>query len=213
MAIRGPMGGMLRLIGEKQVEMIYQNALRVLEEVGILVKSEALLDVFASVGGRVNTKEQHVFIDRKFVNAALEAAPKCVVMSGRDPERDVVLEDRRVYFTFGGTPNAQIIDSETGEFRPSTLKDVGAATTLADSFESMSVIMSVVGGYDAPADCHYLHELTALFEHTTKPIIYPAPGAEMSKKALQIATAVAGGEEQMRNRPILSIYAEPTTPP
>lgn len=212
MAIRGPMGGMLRLIGEKQVEMIYQNALRVLEEVGILVKSEALLDVFASVGGRVNTKEQHVFIDRKFVNAALEAAPKCVVMSGRDPERDVVLEDRRVYFTFGGTPNAQIIDSETGEFRPSTLKDVGAATTLADSFESMSVIMSVVGGYDAPADCHYLHELTALFEHTTKPIIYPAPGAEMSKKALQIATAVAGGEEQMRNRPILSIYAEPTTP-
>ena len=212
MAIRGPMGGMLRLIGEKQVEMIYQNALRVLEEVGILVKSEALLDVFASVGGRVNTKEQHVFIDRKFVNAALEAAPKCVVMSGRDPERDVVLEDRRVYFTFGGTPNAQIIDSETGEFRPSTLKDVGAATTLADSFESMSVIMSVVGGYDAPADCHYLHELTALFEHTTKPIVSPAPGAEMSKKALQIATAVAGGEEQMRNRPILSIYAEPTTP-
>jgi len=206
------MGGMLRLIGEKQVEMIYQNALRVLEKVGILVKSEALLDVFASVGGRVNTKEQHVFIDRKFVNAALEAAPKCVVMSGRDPERDVVLEDRRVYFTFGGTPNAQIIDSETGEFRPSTLKDVGAATTLADSFESMSVIMSVVGGYDAPADCHYLHELAALFEHTTKPIIYPAPGAEMSKKALQIATAVAGGEEQMRNRPILSIYAEPTTP-
>ena len=45
MAIRGPMGGMLRLIGEKQVEMIYQNALRVLEEVGILVKSEAIISI------------------------------------------------------------------------------------------------------------------------------------------------------------------------
>ena len=212
MAIRGPKGGMLRFISEKQVEMIYKNTLKVLEDVGILVKSEALLDVFAEAGGRVDRKEQHVFIDRKIVNAALEAAPKCVVMSGRDPERDVVLEDRRVYFTFGGTPNAQIIDFETGKFRPSTIKDVGAVTTLADYFESMTVIMTVVGGYDAPVDCHYLHELTALFEHTTKPIIYPAPGAEMSKKALQIATAVAGGEEEMRNRPILSIYAEPTSP-
>jgi trimethylamine--corrinoid protein Co-methyltransferase len=212
MAIRGPEGGKLRFISKKQVEMIYENALKVLEEVGILVKSEALLDVFAEAGGAVDSKEQHVFINRKSVNAALEAAPKCVVMSGRDPDRDVVLEGRRVYFTFGGTPNAQIIDFETGEFRPSTIKDVGVVTTLADYFESMTVMMTVVGGYDAPVESHYLHELTALYEHTTKPIIYPAPGAVMSRKALQIATAVAGGEEQMRNRPILSIYTEPTTP-
>ena len=95
MAIRGPEGGMLRFISKKQVEMIYENALKVLEEVGILVKSEALLDVFAEAGGRVDSKEQHVFIDRKIVNAALEAAPKCVIMSGRDPKRIQIFHDQR----------------------------------------------------------------------------------------------------------------------
>ena len=212
MTMKGPQGGMLKLVSDHQVGMIYENALRVMEEVGISVKSEGLLEVFDRAGCKVSIKDQRVTIARRIVKEALEMAPKSIVMSGRDSERDVLLEDGLVYFVFGGTPNAHFIDLDTGNFRRPTLNDMKAVTTVADYFDTISVVMTTAGGFDAPEETQHLHELATLLEYTSKPIIYPAPGAEMARKALRIAAAVAGGDEEMTKRPILSLYAEPTSP-
>ena len=212
MAIRGPQGGILKLIDDKQVEMIYENSLRVLEQVGVSIKSKQLLEVCAQAGCEVTRNDHRVTINRRIVHEALEKTPRSIVLAGRDPTRDIVVENGLVYFTFGGTPNAHFIDLETGAFRRPTIKDVETVTTLADYFDTMAVIMTTAGAFDAPVKIQHLCELVAILGHTTKPIIYPAPGSEMAKKALQIAGAAMGGEEALRKRPVLSVYTEPTSP-
>ena len=212
MAIKGPRGRMLKLVTDEQVESIYQSALRVLEKVGVSVKSDKLTDVFAKAGCEVSTKDRRATIPRHVVQKALEKAPKSVTLSGRNPERDVICEGDTVNFVFGGTPNAHFIDLESGEFRRPTLKDMEAVTTIADYFDTYAVLMTTAGGFDAPGGREHLYELAAMLAHTTKPIIYPAPSSEMTESAIAIATAAAGGEEKMRRRPMLAVYDEPTSP-
>ena len=151
MAIKGPRGRMLKLVTDEQVESIYQSALRVLEKVGVSVKSDKLTDVFAKAGCEVSTKERRATIPRHVVQKALEKAPKSVTLSGRNPERDVICEGDTVNFVFGGTPNAHFIDLESGEFRRPTLKDMEAVTTIADYFGTYAVLMTTAGGFDAPS--------------------------------------------------------------
>ena len=212
MAIKGPKGKMLELIGDNQVEMMYENALKVLDEVGVCVKSEPLLEVCSEAGCEISTKDKIVKINRQIVKKSLESAPGSITLHGRNPAKDVVCESDITNFVFGGTPNAHFIDLDTGEFRRPTLKDMEAVTTLADYFDNYAVMMTTAGGFDAPSGDEHLHELAVMLNHTKKPIIYPAPSSGMVKKAIQIATIVAGGEEEMRKRPMLAVYDEPTSP-
>ena len=212
MAYLGPRGRNLKVVTEEGIEKIFEGGLQILEEYGVRVNSPALLDVCDRAGCDVSTKDRMVKMNRNVVMGALEKAPKQVVLHGRDPEKDAILEEDRVNFTFGGTPNAHFIDFETGKFRRPFLKDMAETTKLADACDTLTVMMTTAGGFDAPSGSEHLFELATFFENTTKPIIYPAPGSDMVAKAIKIAEAVAGGPEAMAKRPILSIYVEPTSP-
>lgn len=212
MAIHGPKGAKLNLINHHQVEMIYRNALKVLAEVGIRVRSERLIEICDKAGCEISIKDKTVKMNKKIVEDALESAPSSITMHGRDPNKDVFLEGDINNFVYGGTPNAHFIDIDNGEFRRPTLKDMADVTTIADYYDNYAILMTTAGGFDAPSGSEHLHELAVILNHTTKPIIYPAPNSEMATKAIKIAEIAAGGKKNMIKRPMLAVYDEPTSP-
>ena len=202
----------MRFLTTKQVEEIHAATLEVLEKVGLRTTSKQVLEVFGRGGAEVDPKDRRIRIAEHLVEESLSKAPKQIVLCGRDPKYDILLEDSRVYFGLGGTPTPFIRDLETGENRRPTKKDFADATRLGDALPNMSFIMSIAGAYDVPYEVEYEHEWETLFNNTEKPIIYPAPSTYSAGKVLEMAAAVAGGSDQLRKRPIMCLYSETISP-
>jgi len=212
MVKRGPKGGKLRLITRRKVEDIHVATLEVLEQVGMRTTSKKILKVFLDAGADVESKTKTIKIPQHLVKEALKKAPKQIILCGRNPENDVLLEDNRVYFGMGGTPVPYIRDIETGEFRRPKKKDMEDASRLGDALPNISFLMSIAGAFDVPYEVEYLHEWDALFNNTEKPILYSCPDEYPAKKLLEMAAAVAGGMDELRRRPILCLYSETISP-
>ena len=209
---RGLRGGYLKLLSNKELESIHMASLEVLEDTGMRCESEIILKAFREMGANVDEKEKNVKIPQHLVKEALGKAPSQFVLCGRLRENDILLEGSRVYFGLGGTPTPYIRDLETGEFRRPTKRDVAEATKLGDALENIDFIMSIAGAFDVPYQAEYLHEFDAMFRNTSKPIVYSAPGYTTAKLVLEMAAAIAGGLDELRRRPILSLYSETASP-
>jgi len=212
MVQRGLRGGQLRFLTRKQVEEIHAATLEVLETVGLRTTSKQILEVFAEGGAHVDPKDRRIKIPQHVVTDSLRNAPKQIVLCGRNPKYDILLEDGRVYYGLGGTPTPFIRDLETGETRRPAKKDFADATRLGDALPNMSFLMTIAGAYDVPYEVEYEHEWEALFNNTEKPIVYSAPSAYSARKVLDMAAAVVGGLDELRKRPIMCLYSETICP-
>jgi len=212
MVKRALRGGQLRYLSRKQLEEIHSATLEVLEQVGLRTASQRILEVFDKGGAEIDHKDARIWIPEHLVEESLARAPKQVVICGRDPRNDILLEDSRVYYGFGGTPTTFIRDVETGESRRPTKKDFADATRLGDALPNMSFLMSIAGAYDVPYEVEYEHEWQMLFNNTEKPIVYSAPSAYSARKVLEMASAIAGGIDELKKRPIMCLYSETICP-
>ena len=212
MVQRGIKGGQLNLLSKADARSIHVSSLEVLEQVGIRSPSDRIIKVFEEAGADVDIKDRRVRIPQHLVEESLRKVPKELVFCGRNPKNDILLEDGRVYFGLGGTPTPYIRDVETGEMRRPTKKDVADATRVGDGLPNIKFIMSIAGAFDVPYQVEYLHEFEAMFNNTEKPILYSCPGAYEAKKVLEMASAISGGMDVLRKRPILTLYTETVSP-
>lgn len=212
MVKRGLTGGQLRFLSRKQVEKIHAATVEVLEEVGLRTASDRILEIFNKGGAEVDAKDRRIRIPQHLVEESLSKAPKQIILCGRNPKFDILLEGSRVYFGMGGTPTPFIRDLETGENRRPTKKDFADATRLGDGLPNMSFIMTIAGAYDVPYEVEYEHEWEALFNNTEKPIVYSAPSANSARKVLEMGAAIVGGMDELRKRPIMCLYSETASP-
>ncbi len=99
-----------------------------------------------------------------------------------------------------------MIDIESGERRRSRLQDVGDIARVADFLEEVAFHWVAVSAQDRPPETRGLHELKAIWENSTKHVqtesIYSVHEA---RAAVEMASAIAGGRDALRKRPVLSI--------
>ena len=212
MVQRGPKSGHLRFLTNDEARDIHVASLEVLESVGMHCPSTKIMEIFERAGAWVDAKEKRIRIPQSLVEESLKKVPKEIVFCGRNPENDILLEDSRVYFGMGGTPVPYIRDIENGEMRRPTKEDMNQATRLGDALPNIKFLMTIAGAYDVPYEVEYIHEFEALFNNTTKPILYSTPGAYAAQKVLEMAATIAGGREELRRRPILALYTETVSP-
>jgi len=66
---------------------------------------------------------------------------------------------------------------------------------------------------DAPREVQGLYEQDAVMSNTVKhSIIFAYHGREVTRKQIEMARLFAGGEDELRKRPIESMYDEPSSP-
>lgn len=210
--IRGAQGGQLGFLSEDQVHRIHEGSLRVLAKTGIATDSPAIQDAFAGAGAHVARAEGRIRIPDDIVEAALKTAPATVVLHGRSPEKDILVEGRRLYFGLGGSPTPHYRESGTGRVRVPGREDVARGAVLGDALENIHFVMSLAGAYDCPAGAHFLYEYAALVANTVKPIVYCAPGRVQAARLLEMAAAVAGGESELRAGCPVTLFAESLSP-
>jgi len=145
------------------------------------------------------------------VEDAIRSAPSKLVLAGRKPERDFVMESNRVGFTNFGE-GVFIIDPYSGEHRETTKADVAASARLADYLSEIDVYERAVGAGDVPQANVQLHNAEAWMTNTTKHgFIGPGNGYRL-KKIVEMAAAIVGGKEKLKERPLVSFLTCPVSP-
>ena len=199
-----------RLLNPVQIDRIHTATLELLETVGVNIGHPEARNMMAEAGCTVR-KDGTVFIPGQLVTNAIQSAPSSVIIYNRLGKKTLQLENRRIHFGLG-TDLANIHDLETGRIRKSTLKDVHTAVRLADALPEIDFIASYVIPNDSPPNLMYIDAFKSQLEYSTKPIFFTAAGLEDIRLIREMAAAVAGGPDNLRRRPFLIHYSEPSSP-
>lgn len=199
------------LLSPKDLEELKGKTLYLLEEVGVHFPSNKALKIFADNGANVDMDKQVVRIPPDLVKKAMATAPRTIVLGGRKERLDLNLDGTSSYVSTAGTaPN--FIDLETRQKRPSQKEDLSFIARICDALPMVSLVWSVVTSQDygvtAPVhDCHAL--LTSTLKH-----VRGARGMfpQLAPYIIEMASVVAGGEEEIRQHPPISATITSLTP-
>ncbi len=199
----------IRMLSDEQIQAIHNASLDILSRTGIVMKNEKARRLLLEAGawesdGRIKIPE-HV------VMAAIGSAPSRIPMYNRLGELVMPLEGGNVFFG-SGSDCVFTIDVETGQRRKATYDDVYRIARLADGLENIDFVMSMSNPSDVPPLDVYIHGFIGMIRGSVKPNVYTANHRGDMEDIYRIACAVVGGEQRLRERPFLMLYAESISP-
>jgi trimethylamine--corrinoid protein Co-methyltransferase len=195
----------LGVLSPEDVRRLHAATLEVIETVGVRFPSVRALDIWAAHGATVDRDSAVVRAPGELIERALSTAPAEYPLGARDPALDLPLDGRHVYAGTDGC-GVEVEDLETGEVRRAVLADVASIARVADALDEVAFHWVPVSAQDMPPESRALHELAAIWRNSTKhvqteSIVTPTEVAA----AIEMAAAIAGGREALRERPLLSI--------
>jgi trimethylamine--corrinoid protein Co-methyltransferase len=201
------------VLGDADVARLEDGVVRTLAEVGVRLPLARALDVLERGGCRVDRTSHVAHLPEAVVRAALEEAPKAPLLAARDPRCDIVLDGRLGYLSNDGC-GVWVLDPAGDERRRSTLADVADSARFVDAVPEVGFCWGpIVTAEDVPRETRPLCELEAVFTNTSKHFqAVDVVGEETTRRAVEMARAVAGGAEELRRRPIMSLIACPIDP-
>jgi len=204
-------GGLhLEVFTPDELTDIHMATLDVFERTGVYVGSDEARAVFHGAGCKVEANGI-VKIPAHVVEDAIRSTPSRLICYGRDSKNDVVLEDGRVGFTNFGE-GISVIDPYTGELRPTTKQDVGDCSRLIDALPEIDVIERPLGAHDVPEEVGPLHNADAIFTNCSKPAFIGPLTGYLAHRMREMAAAIVGGAERLREHPYLSYVICPVAP-
>lgn len=202
----------LEILTPTEVKKIHDATLNILENVGVRFPSNRALDIWEANGASVDRESMIVKAKPHLIETAIKKAPPKYDLCARDPLQDLPLDGNHVFVGTDGC-GVEIIDIHTGERRTSCLKDVGEVARVADATEEVGFHWVSLSAQDTPVETRGLHEIKTIWENSTKHLqtesIYNEREARV---AIEMAALIAGGKEQLRKRPVLSLM-QCTAPP
>jgi trimethylamine--corrinoid protein Co-methyltransferase len=199
-----------RLLTPDQILQLHKATLDLLETVGVRVLHPEAVDMLAAAGCRI-AAGNIVLIPGDLVDACIQSAPSSITIYNRLGHEAMQLEGRRTYFGMG-TDLTRTYDLESGLLRPSRLGDVANAARVADALIDIDFIGSYALPYDSPANLMYIDSFKTELGNSIKPIFFTAAGIADIRVIHDMAAAVLGGKDILREKPNLIHYAEPLSP-
>ena len=194
-----------------ELDDIHRATLDVLEKTGIFIETDEAREVFDGAGAKIDRKNKIVKIPAQLVEDAIQSAPSKILLAGRDPKHDKVLEVGRVHFT-NFSEGIEVVDPFNGERRTPVKDDLAQAAKLVDYLDEIDVCEKAVGSSDVPREVLPLHNAEAMLTNTTKHCCVGPGSGYLLRKLVQMAGAISGGIKNFKERPILSFTTCPVSP-
>jgi len=205
-------GGLgLKIFTDDELDDIHRATLEVLEKTGLLFDDDEALEVLDGGGAVIDKKNKIAKFPPYVVEDAIRSAPSKILLAGRNPKNDFVMESNRVGFTNFGE-GVFIIDPYTGEYRETTKADVAASALIADYLSEIDVYERAVGASDVPIASVQLHNAEAWLPNTSKHGFMGSGNGYLTKKIIDMAAAITGGKDKLIERPIISFITCPVSP-
>jgi trimethylamine--corrinoid protein Co-methyltransferase len=189
---------------DEQVQKIHTASLEILEGIGVRLHLSEAIDLLKKAGARVSDGNL-VHVPPKLVENALSTVPKEVTLFNRHGDPVMPLGGDRCFFG-PGSDCLNLIDHRSGERRKPILQDVIDGVRLGDALSNIDFIMSMLLPSDVDQTLADTYQTEVMLANTTKPIIVVSYESQGLKNSVEMAEAVVGGVEALREKPILTCY-------
>jgi trimethylamine--corrinoid protein Co-methyltransferase len=193
-----------RPLDEAAVKRIAEASLEILAKSGMAVYSETALAAFEAAGATVDRDKRNVRLSRAQIEDAIDSNPSSITLYSRDGRNDAVLERDRVHYATGGTA-IYVLDPDTGQRRPSTTEDVILNARMVEALQHIHAFTINVFPNEIEQKEHidtnrFFHAL----DNTRKHVMGGIYSLEGCKKVVEMAEAIAGSPEALREKPFVS---------
>jgi len=215
---------------KEQITQIHQASIEILNDPGLLSFNQEATDIFSSNGAEVTSvsSSDHpcwlVKIPEKLVLQALDSAPKTVKLGARNPDNTLIMkgEEPRVYFISGSETNIWLdvdfptyvkksdpsTEIQVPEFHPrrGTVADLCQSAHVCEHLETLDGYIRTVNiqDKDITEDNKDVNKFFASLNNTTKHVMSGLTSLKQLDNVVNMAKLIAGGEEQLRENPIIS---------
>jgi len=196
-----------QILDEDEVKQIHNATLEVLKDTGVHFPSREALEIFDDAGAKVDFDEEIVKFSDSLVEDALEKAPRNYNLAARGGSNlNVQLQkDKGTYFGTTGAVS-KVINLKSGKIRAPKRGDLEEMIRVVDYLPYISFHLGpIVTPQDVPKELASLYELETTFNLSSKHVQTASlSGKKRAEYAIEMASIIAGGEENLRKNPILS---------
>jgi trimethylamine--corrinoid protein Co-methyltransferase len=196
-------------LSPQQCEKLHNASLEILERTGVRLFEPEAVELLRKAGAFVS-EGNRVRIPSGLVEKAFTTVPKRVVLCDRHGKRVVFLEDHRSYYG-PGSDCLHLMDHRTGARRQPMLNDLVEGITICDALPHIDFVMSLVLPGDVNQAIAERYQMEAMLSYTTKPVVFVTYDFEGCVDAVEMAEAVVGGPEALRQNPLVACYINVTT--
>ena len=138
----------LTLLSNEDIDRIHSATLQVLEEVGLWLPNQEVLQILEGAGAKVDFKKQVARYPADMVTAAIGKFPGSITWYARNPDNTIQLDGNRTHFSM--PDSALNIIGLDGKRRPGVPKDGEDICRLCDALPNMAVASTGINSPDMP---------------------------------------------------------------
>ncbi len=199
----------VQFLDNKEIKVIHDGTMQILRDTGIMVHHKEALALLAGAGAKIDGKIAR--LPEKLIMESIEKTGKKYILYGRDPKKtarfgysDFVLMSSPGQYSW--------IDTETDERREAIIQDAHEAIKLGDALCNITIVGSMAQPEQVPESWRDVYLSGELVKGTTKPTRCWIKNGRTAQYILDIYRTVAGGEEALRERPMVEVLMEPISP-
>ncbi|MDH5437388.1 MAG: trimethylamine methyltransferase family protein [Candidatus Bathyarchaeota archaeon] len=201
----------LNILSSDEVYNIHIATLEVLERTGVLVREKRALKLLDQAGAIVDYKKNLVKVPSYLVEEAVATTPKSFIWHARNPKKSIRIGGEPTKFG-PGSECVNIIDLETGECRIPTKRDAEQLVRLMDALENIHINYPPASLSDVPEQVSLTHSFAITIKNSSKCTMGSNYGRSSALDSIRMASALVGGEEELRKKPTIAGYIDPVSP-
>jgi len=201
----------LSVVEPALVQRIIDEALAVLERVGVQIDDERALARLATLGLVVDKTSRRVMFPRSVVERALVSAPSSLTLHDRDGQAAAMLEGDHVHFVPASSA-LRVLDRRTQQHREPVTSDFVEYVKLADGLKNISYLSTAFIPKDVPQEMCDAWRLYLVLAHSTRPVVSGAFTAWGVPRMGELMAMFRDSRDDLARRPMSIFTCCPNTP-
>jgi trimethylamine--corrinoid protein Co-methyltransferase len=178
----------------------------------MVIHDKAILALLGKAGCQVDIGTHHVRIPAQVVRDAVSQSPSMVNLYNRLGEHVMALGAGPLYARISSGATG-ILDLDSGRRREATSQDAADIVRLAGALPHIHGVSTMaVQPADLPVTAVDVRAVKIALSNTVKPLGYVCLNEQLVGYVLDMVATVVGGEEALRQRPMITALAESTSP-
>jgi trimethylamine---corrinoid protein Co-methyltransferase len=182
-----------KVLTQEEIEMIHESSLDVLENCGVVVEDEEVLQLLERNGCSTDHQTMITKFPRETVRKALSSCPASFPVLDRNGREAFILGKGNCKCGSGHNAVFTLVD-ESGERREATLEDARRFSILSDVLSEVDIISIPYSPQDVNPKTSLLYAIKQILDVSEKPIFFSCESEIINEAAVEMAKAALGVE-------------------
>jgi trimethylamine--corrinoid protein Co-methyltransferase len=201
----------MSLLRAERIEQIIAEAFATLERVGVWVENDEAVDLLGGAGARVSDDRSRVFIPQALAERSLASVPRSFSLFDRDGANETIVGHDGLVFV-PGSAAVTVHDHAANRARKPTTDDVIDFVRITDHLPVFAAQSTGIVPADVPQQIADRYRLYLALVFGRKPVVTGTFAKDGFATMLAMLTAVRGGADALRERPLAIFDCCPSPP-